>query len=271
MSGNDDFPHLDDDAEAWEDRPPVERMVVDLAGYEGPLDVLLDLARHHKVDLTRIPILALADQYLEFIHKLRLQNLEVAADYLVMAAWLAWLKSRLLLPDETAGADEPTGAEMAAALSFQLQRLEAMREAGQRILALPRLGLDFFARGEPEGVPVVQRAVYEVTLFDLLQAYAGQRRRGHADTLRIAASTLYSVEDALIRLRQLVGRIPDWQTLSEFLPADIGGELGARSALASVFAASLELARSGAAQIRQDRAYGPIWLRHGREGATGDG
>ena len=234
-------------------------LVVDLEGYEGPIDMLLTLAREQKVDLTKISILKLADQYLAFIAAARRLRLEVAADYLVMAAWLAYLKSRLLLPDPQAP-DEPSGAELAAALAHQLQRLAAMQQAGARLMARPLLGRDVFARGAPEGLPKVLRSVYEATLYDLLTAYGEQRQRKESSVLHIEAPELYSMDDALRRLERLVGRIPEWRTLVSFLPGGLRGVVG-RSAVAATFAASLELARAGKLQLRQDTAFGPIYLR----------
>jgi segregation and condensation protein A len=239
-------------------------LFLDLGAYEGPIDVLLGLAREQKVDLVKISILKLADQYLVFIAEARRLRLELAADYLVMAAWLAYLKSRLLLPEPPAD-DEPTGEEMAAALAFQLRRLEAMQQAGVRLLARPQLGRDVFKRGAPEGLPVVSRIVWEVSLYDLLKAYGEQRSRAGAQVLEIRAAELYSMEDALERLVGLVGRLPDWQTLSAFLPEGLRGGMLERSAVASTFAASLELARSGRLQLRQDVAFGPIWVRSPEE------
>ena len=246
------------------------KLVVDVDGYEGPLDMLLDLARRQKVDVTRISILDLAEQYLAFIARLRRLRLEIAADYLVMAAWLAYLKSRLLLPDRAGEEDEPSGEERAAAVAFQLRRLEAMREAGARLQARPHLGRDVFPRGAPEGLAVTVHAVYDVTLYDLLKSYGARRGRVAGRTLHIAPSDFYSVDEALARLSDALGRIPDWQSLSSFLPTTPGGGLGARSALAATFAASLELTRTGQAQIRQDRAFGPIHIRR-RARATGGG
>jgi len=239
-------------------------LFLDLGAYEGPIDVLLNLAREQKVDLTKISILQLADQYLAFIAEARRLRLEIAADYLVMAAWLAYLKSRLLLPEPPVD-DEPTGEEMAAALAFQLQRLEAMQQAGVRLMARPQLGRDVFRRGAPEGLPVVSRIVWEVTLYDLLKAYGEQRSRAGAQVLEIRAAELYSMDDALERLAKLVGRLPDWQTLSAFLPENLRGGLHHRYALASTFAASLELARDGRLQLRQDVPFGPIWVRSPEE------
>jgi segregation and condensation protein A len=237
---------------------------LDLDGYEGPIDVLLQLAREQKVDLTRISILALAEQYLSFVRAARHLRLELAADYLVMAAWLAYLKSRLLLPDEDDG-EEPSGAEMAAALRFQLQRLEAMQEAGQRLMARAQLGRDFFARGAPERLRIVTHVTYDAKLYDLLQAYARQSAKVEASDLRIPPTELYSVDDAIRRLRGLLGHVPGWRVLSSFLPRELEGTLLWKSAMASTFTASLELCREGALRIRQDGAFGPIYLASAKE------
>lgn len=241
--------------------PPAVELVVDLEGYEGPIDMLLTLAREQKVDITKISILQLADQYLAFIAAARQLRLEIAADYLVMAAWLAYLKSRLLLPDPQP-ADEPSGAELAAALTHQLQRLEAMQQAGARLMARPQLGREVFARGAPEGLPKVLRPIYEATLYDLLKAYGEQRQRKEAiGVLHIAATELYSMDDALHRLERLVGRVPEWRTLASFLPPGLRGGVVGRSAIAATFAATLEMVRAGKVQLRQDSTFGPIYLR----------
>jgi len=256
--------------EPFEEARPVPEagaeLVVDLEGYEGPIDVLLTLAREQKVDITKISILALADQYLAFIAAARRLRLEIAADYLVMAAWLAYLKSRLLLPVPP-GPDEPTGEELAAALTQQLLRLEAMREAGVRLMARPQLGRDVWARGAPEGLPRVLRAKYDSTLFDLLRAYADQKQRKEAAVLHIAPPELFSMDDALDRLRRILGRVPEWRSLANFLPHGLSNELVGRSAIAAMLAASLELVRTGKLELRQDRAFGPIYLRSGPGGA----
>lgn len=244
--------------------PSAAELVVDLEGYEGPIDMLLTLAREQKVDLTRISILQLADQYLAFVAAARRLRLELAADYLVMAAWLAYLKSRLLLPDPQPP-DEPSGAELAAALTHQLQRLEAMQQAGARLMARPQLGRDVFARGAPEGLPRVLRPVWEATLYDLLKAYGEQRQRKEASVLHIEATELYSMDDALHRLERLVGRVPEWRTLMSFLPRGLRDGLVGRSAVAATFAASLELVRAGKLELRQDSTFGPIYLRSAPE------
>ncbi len=238
-----------------------EQLVLALDGFEGPIDLLLTLARDQKVDLTRISILQLADQFLEFVAVARRVRIELAADYLVMAAWLAYLKSRLLLPEPESSDEEPGGAEMAAALAFQLQRLEAMRGVGARLMARPQLGRDIFVRGAPEGLEVEKTPVLEVTLYDLLKAYGEHRRRQETSTLTIRPLDLYSLEDALSRLSKLLGSLPDWATLSSFLPVNADGSLRSRSALAATFAASLELVKEGRIELRQDGAFGPIWLR----------
>lgn len=258
---------MDDEFEMDDDLPgPADdRLFLDLQGFEGPLDLLLALARDQKVDITKISILQLAEQYLAFIARARTLRLELAADYLVMAAWLAYLKSRLLLPrDESA--DEPSGAEMAAALTFQLKRLEALREAAGRLMARPQLGQDRFVRGAPDLAPVVSDTVFEVSLFDLLSAYARNRQRtGHSVLRIVEPAELLSVEEARERLRALLGNLPDWTDLVTFLPEELREGLTVRSAVASTLVASLEMARSGDLQIRQDRSFGPVLLRDGRD------
>ncbi|MBI3454074.1 MAG: segregation/condensation protein A [Rhodospirillales bacterium] len=237
-------------------------LFVDLGSYEGPIDVLLALARDQKVDLTRISILALADQYLAFIAHARNLRLEIAADYLVMAAWLAFLKSRLLLPappeDEAA---TPSASEMAAALAFQLRRLQAMQDAGARLMARAQLGREVFPRGAPEGIRVVARPVYEVSLYELLKGYGEHKSRGRGGVLEIAPTELYSMEMALERLSTMLGRMPEWTTLQSFLPSDIADGLIGRSALAAMLSAGLELVRTGRMQLRQDATFGPIYIR----------
>ncbi|WP_445600372.1 segregation and condensation protein A [Azospirillum sp. A39] len=239
--------------------PAAEQLVLDLDGFEGPIDMLLALARDQKVDLTTISILQLADQYLAFIAEAGRVRLELAADYLVMAAWLAYLKSRLLLPEPDQ--EEPPAEEMAAALAFQLQRLEAMKEAAARLMARPRLGIDVFPRGAPEDVDVARTSVFQVTLYDLLRAYGQHKRRKDAAVLHVEPMRLYSIEDAVQRLSGLLGRMPDWTTLQSFLPVGGRGTLLDRSALAAHFAAALELVKAGQAELRQDTAFGPIWVR----------
>jgi segregation and condensation protein A len=237
-----------------------EQLVLDLDGYEGPIDLLLSLAREQKVDLTKISILALADQYLGFIAARRQLRLEIAADYLVMAAWLAYLKSRLLLPQPRED-DEPQAEEIAAALGHRLKLLEAMQIAGRTLMSQPRLGHDFLLRGAPEGLASVKVPVWRLGLYELLHAYGEGRRRMTAAVLTIEPSAFYSMDDALRRFARFLGRVPDWRALVRFLPEEPRGDHMRRSALASTFAAALELAREGHIELRQDRAFGPIWLR----------
>jgi len=234
-------------------------LFVILDGYEGPIDLLLSLAREQKVDLSRIAILPLAEQYLDFINSARDLDIEIAADYLVMAAWLAYLKSRLLLPDPDADAQEET-IDMADALKFQLMRLEAMQQAGPKIMALPRLGRDRHANGQPEHFSPTRSITFNATLYDLISAYGHIASAKETGKLTITSSRLYSVEEAVKRLGELLKVSPGWATLQSFLPEEFTGPLDHRSALASHFTASLELVRDGALKLRQDTAFGPIWL-----------
>lgn len=236
-------------------------LVLDLDGYEGPIDLLLALAREQKIDLGKLSILALADQYLAFVAAQRRLRLEIAADYLVMAAWLAFLKSRLLLPEPPAEDDGPSGEELAEALSHRLRLLAAMQRAGAALMSRPLVGRDVFMRGAPEGIPCVERPVYRLGLYELLTAYAESHRRRHTEVLTIEPPAFHALDEALHRLGQFVGHVPEWRELAAFLPEELRGGVFRRSALAATFAAVLELARSGQIELRQDRAFGPIHLR----------
>jgi len=238
-------------------------LVLSLDGFEGPIDLLLNLAREQKVDLAKIAILPLAEQYLAFIADARKLRLEVAADYLVMAAWLAFLKSRLLLPDTKPGAGEPDPAALAEALKFQLRRLEAMQQAAQGIQALPRLGCDIFLRGVPEKMEVEEKPVYYLPIQDLLLALSAPLRRKKPDSYNIAPVRLYSLEESVMRLKNLLGVMPDWSLLQQFLPTDVSPAeaLVVRSAIASTFAATLELVKTGDLEMRQDGTCAAIYLR----------
>lgn len=254
-----------------EDRPerqPGERLLLDLDGWEGPLDVLLQLARDQKVDLARISILKLADQYLEFVRRVGQTQLDLAAEYLVMAAWLAYLKSRLLLPEpEPEPGEELSPAEMAAALAFRLRRLEAMQASGSALFSRRLLGRDLFARGAPEEMEVISRSIFELDLYDLLKAYADHVVRNSVRTLTVEAPDLWSVEHALARLESMlgIGSLPDWSVLMAYLPALEGDTLKMKSAMASTFVAALELAKQGKLIMRQDgTAYSPIYVRAGQ-------
>ncbi len=243
-----------------EELPEGERLLVDVDGYEGPIDVLLTLAREQKVDLKKISILALVEQYLGFIQAARRIRLELAADYLVMAAWLAYLKSRLLLPEPPAD-EEPTGEQLAEALQFQLQRLEAMQQMAVKLMARPRLGRDTFPRGETIDVRVRKKTTYDVTLYELLSAYGEHKSRGGDTVLHIAPTELHAVEDAIKRLEAMVGRMVDWQSMSSFLPDTLKPGIVTRSAIAATLIASLELAKSGVIEIKQTEPFGPVFVR----------
>ncbi|MCA0422992.1 MAG: segregation/condensation protein A [Proteobacteria bacterium] len=235
-------------------------LVVDLSGFEGPLDLLLDLARRQKVDLARISILALAEQYLIFIAEARRLRLELAADYLVMAAWLAYLKSRLLLPEQKQEG-EPEAAELAADLAERLARLEALRRAATLIGQRPRLNVDVFQRGMPQPVVVHHGAAWDVTLHDLISAYLDRRRHQAAARVSIARRTVWSLQEAREALERLVGHAIDWAPIDTFLTGYALDPSARRSARASAFAASLELAREGSIDLRQDKAFAPLFLR----------
>lgn len=242
-------------------------LVIDVSGFEGPLDLLLHLARAQKVDLAKISVLALAEQYLQFVETARQVRIELAADYLVMAAWLAYLKSKLLIPQQTKGDDGPTGEEMAATLAFRLKRLEAMREAATRLVNRNRLGRDVFARGAPEHIPHRVQSAFDANLYDLLSAYANLRQRQGVTQVTIEMRKVWSLADARDLLTRMIGEITDWTALQHYLleylpPAD------RVTATASAFAASLELVREGKLEIRQDGAFQPIYLRTGSRSAA---
>jgi segregation and condensation protein A len=244
-----------------EARLAAEALVVDVDGFEGPLDLLLALARSQKVDLRRISILRLAEQYLGFVEAAKRLRIELAADYLVMAAWLAYLKSRLLLPPDPAAAG-PSGDEMAAHLAFQLERLEAMRRAAARLMARDQLGRDVFARGEPQGVTRALRVVHTASLVDLMRAYARIKTKADFTPLHLGRGPVCTMEMALERMRGMLGTAMDWTRLAAWLPAEWSAEPARRrSATAASFAAALELVRAGALELRQDGAFQPIWLR----------
>jgi segregation and condensation protein A len=234
---------------------------VDLDGFEGPLDLLLELARRQRVDLARISILALAEQYLLFVEAARKLRLELAADYLVMAAWLAFLKSRLLLPAPAEPA-EPDAPALAEGLAQRLRALAAIRKAGEYLMSRPRLGRDFFARGEPEAaVNTSGRVTYQGNLYDLLAAYARQTQRHALARVRFKTREVWSLAEARQALSRLVGAQADWTAFDSFLLEACAASEMRRSARASTFAASLELAREGKIEMRQEKPFAPIWLR----------
>lgn len=239
-------------------------LVVDVDGFEGPLDLLLTLARQQKVDLAKISILALADQYLAFIEEVRKLRLELAADYLVMAAWLAYLKSRLLLPEQHAP-EGLSAEEMATALAQRLRRLEAIRGVADQLLRRPQLGRDVFPRGLPEPIAEVKRPEWTATLYDLLSAYSAQRQRQALAHVTVAKRTVWSLAEAREALERLIGQAADWSRLDEFLIAYVVDPEHAATVLASSFAATLELVREGAAELHQHAAFAPLYVRRRRE------
>jgi segregation and condensation protein A len=260
----------------WEESPVVDApdaedaLVVDVQGYEGPLDLLLALARTQKVDLSKISVLALAEQYLGFIAEAQKVRLELAADYLVMAAWLAFLKSRLLLPREETKPEELSGEEMARRLSFRLMRLDAMREAAAQLMNRMRLGRDVFARGMPEGTKTIRETQHTASVYDLLHAYADQRRRtikvGHV----IKARPVWSIKHARERLERLLGDVyssTDWVAFERYLEQILQTDADDKTVLASSFGATLEMAREGRIEIRQDGPFAPIYMRPRQPGA----
>jgi segregation and condensation protein A len=249
--------------------PPEAALVVAVDGFEGPLDLLLALARNQKVDIARISVLKLAEQYLEFIEAARRIDLELAADYLVMAAWLAYLKSRLILPQEKAPEGEPSADEMASRLRWRLQRLDAMRAAATRLMGRERLDRDVFGRGDPEPVNVVRLRSYKDSLYDLLTAYAAERvRKLGGAVYRPAQPPVLQIEEARERLERMLGRIPDWSGLDSLVPFEWSGGQRRRSALASTLLACLELARDGKMEIRQLAPFAEIYVRDRAVGET---
>lgn len=256
----DEFELPDPRLAKMDDVPEEERLIVDIEGFEGPLDVLLALARTQKVDLKQISILELVKQYLEFVQAARKVRLELAADYLVMAAWLAYLKSRLLLPEEE-NEDELSAEELAARLTHQLQRLNAIRERAAELMSRNQMGRDMFARGAPEPVVVTRHHTYELSLYELLTAYSEHKIRGVAADIRIHKRAVYTLDKAIERLSDMLGLALDWTDLSQFMPDDIDDPQVIRSAKASMFTASLELAKNGKAEIVQKQLFGPLFIR----------
>ena len=251
----------------WEDEDPRleagpgDTLVVDVEGFEGPLDLLLALARTQKVDLAKISVLALAQQYLDFIAEASRLRLEIAADYLVMAAWLAFLKSKLLLPAEKDEEGEPTGAELAALLAFRLKRLHAMREVSAQLMTRKRLGRDVFARGTPEPIRITRKSIYEANVYDLLKAYSQQRQRTAIRTWQIRQRTVWSLKEARAELERLLGIACDWAPLDQLLAEFLVEPELRKTALASSFTATLEMTREGALEIRQAKSFAPLLIR----------
>lgn len=239
---------------------PGDSLILNLEGFEGPLHILLVLARAQKVDITQISILALVEQYLSFINEATSLKLEIAADYLVMAAWLAYLKSRLLLP-ESEEDDEPSAQEMATRLQLRLQRLEAMRNAGAQLMSRNRMGREVFWRGAPEGIKLLRKAHHTVNYFELLRAYSDIKVRATAGELHFKKREVFSLDKALHRLEGLIGSAVDWTDLRSFLPEGITEADLQKSAMASTFAATLELARDGRAELKQLEPFGTMYVK----------
>ncbi len=241
-----------------------EALIVDVEGFEGPLDFLLALARQQKLDLTKISMLALAEQYLIFIEQARQLRLELAADYLVMAAWLAYLKSRLLIPqvDES---DEPSGEELAAMLAFRLRKLEAMRKAAGELMERPQMGKDFFLRGQPEDMSLNRKIHFSASLYDLLTSYAALRQRQSVSLVHVRKRQVWSLQEARDVLTRLVGLQPDWTPVDVILKSYLQMTDIRVTAMASSFAASLELVREGKLEVKQTDAFGTIYIRTPRK------
>ena len=252
---------FEEDEVSVSERLAAEALIVDVDGFEGPLDVLLTLSRTQKVDLRKISVLQLAQQYLAFVSKAKQLRIELAADYLVMAAWLAFLKSRLLLPPEP-GEDGPSGEELAAHLAFQLERLQAMRDVAARLMARDRLGRDFFARGQTEDVERIRTVKYTATLLDLMQGYARIRTKDEFRPFVMDRESVFTMEQALERMRPLIGFAAEWTDIASYLPDGWGADpVRRRSATAATFAASLELVKEGHLELRQSETFAPIQLR----------
>ncbi len=256
-SGPSEWERTEDRIEA----APGETLVVDVEGFEGPLDLLLALARTQKVDLAKISVLALAQQYLDFIAEARRLRLEIAADYLVMAAWLAFLKSKLLLPSETSEEGEPTGEQLAALLAFRLKRLDAMREAAAKLMTRKRLGRDVFARGLPEPIRINKKSVYDANVYDLLKAYSDQRKRTATRTFQVRQRTVWSLKEARQELERLLGVSCDWAPLDQLLAEFLVEPELRKTALASSFTATLEMTREGSLEISQSKLFAPLMIR----------
>ncbi len=244
-----------------------DELLLNIDGYEGPIEVLLVMARDQKVDLSKISILQLVRQYLDFVDRAAQLRLDLAAEYLVMAAWLAYLKSRLLLPREKGDENGPTAEQMAEALQFQLRRLEAMQNAAKSLFALPQLGNGIYARGMPEGLTTKTTVTWDIALFDLLKAYGDIKRRQQYSTYELPTFSIMSLQEGLDRVGKMLGALPRngphsaWITLQSLMPDGVRDKLFCRSSLASMLTAGLELVKQGKAEIKQDGAFRPIYMR----------
>lgn len=276
LDNNDQTPTYEPEILMPEGAHDADALLLNLNGFEGPIDVLLEMARNQKVDLREISILQLARQYLDFIERAKDLRLDLAAEYLVMAAWLAYLKSRLLIPREKDETGQPSGEAMAEALAFQLRRLESMRKAVDMLSARPQLGVNRFGFGQPAGLKTSFNATYKDTLYDLLKAYGDIRRRAEAANYELPVFNIMTMEEAVDRMTKMLGNLPKsgpfsvWTTLQSFLPERITDPLLMRSSLASTLTAGLELAKQGKVEIRQDGLFRPIYLRTANRPAIED-
>lgn len=252
---------LDDD----DGLSPEEKLIINVEGFEGPLDLLLAMARTQKVDLTKISVVELADQYLGFITEAKRLRLEIAADYLVMAAWLAFLKSKLLLPNDEDDDEGPSAEELAAQLAFRLKRLEAMREAAASIFNRKRLGQDVFSRGMPEGIRIVRTPQFKAETFELLTAYAQQRQRTSVTTHKVKERTVWSIKEARDRLERILGMSLDWFPIDRFFEEFLAISDLHKTVLASTFSATLEMAREGELELKQAKPFAPLYLRRRKD------
>jgi segregation and condensation protein A len=255
-----DQQRADDEAFERGDYTPQEDFTVDVNGFEGPLDLLLELARRQKLDLAQISILALAEQYLAFIQNARKLRLDLAGDYLIMAAWLAYLKSRLILPQQ-GKPDEPDAANLAENLAEKLRYLEAIRKAARQILDRPQFGFDFFARGAPEALKTTKKPEYQASLYELLAAYAQKRQQNSLSRVRFKTRVVWSLKQARTALESLVGSISDWTDLDQYLVQWATTPEQARTIRASTFVASLEMTREGVIELHQKEAFAPLKIR----------
>jgi len=255
--------------EQWEQNPPFQddevsaddRLLVELDGFEGPLDLLLALAREKKLDISQISIADLATQYIGYINDLKKHRLEIAADYLVMAAWLVFLKSKLILPNEETEAESPSGDQLAAQLAFRLKRLEAMRAKGNELMARPQLGQEFFAVGAALGRNTIFKVEYKAELFDLLRAYSAQQQRQVVQGYKVKRRQVWSIKKARNRLSSLLGMSIEWAPINELIASFLGTEIAMKTTVASTFGATLEMARDGVIEIKQSGPFQPLYVK----------
>lgn len=256
---------LNDQEALNQDGPNSDALLIDLDGFEGPLDLLLGLSRARKIDITKLSIAELATQYIEYINNIKQHRLEIAADYLVMAAWLVYLKSKLLLPSDEVVGEEPSGDLLAAQLAFRLKRLEAMRLKGQELMVRPQLGQEFFGPGASEGFAVVSSHKYKADLYDLLKAYVVQRQRIVQSGYKVKRREVWSIKKARSRLSSLLGISIDWAPINDLINSFMNGEITSKTTVASTFGATLEMARDGLIEIKQGAHFEPLYVKSLRD------